>query len=116
MHRRPDIYLELALGALRKVETFLAGRSLPEYLADAMRQSAVERQLEIAGDALGQLRKLAPETFERVPQGAQIVAFRNVLAHGYASLDHATVYEAAAIKAPSLLKVLEDLLAEFPPP
>jgi uncharacterized protein with HEPN domain len=47
-----------------------------------MRQSAVERQLEIAGDALGQLRKLAPETFERVPQGAQIVAFRNVLAHG----------------------------------
>jgi uncharacterized protein with HEPN domain len=60
--------------------------------------------------------KLAPESFERIPQGAQIVAFRNVLAHSHASLDHTTVYEAASIKAPSLLKVLEGLLAEFPPP
>jgi hypothetical protein len=33
-------------------------RSLGDYLADELCQSAVERQLEIAGDALGQLRKL----------------------------------------------------------
>ncbi len=112
--RRPDFYLELALLALRKVPVFVARRSLEEYLADELCQSAVERQLEIAGDALGQLRKVAPEVFDRVPQGPLIVAFRNVLAHGYATLDHAKVYEAATTDAPALLRAVEELLTEFP--
>lgn len=114
MQRRPDVYLELALLALRKASRFLKRRSLDEYLADDLCQSAVERQLEIAGDALGQLRKSAPETFKRVPDGDLIVAFRNVLAHGYATLDHSRVYEAASVKAPELLLTLEKLLTEFP--
>jgi uncharacterized protein with HEPN domain len=116
MQRRPDVYVELALLALRQVSEFLRQRSLPAYLQDPMCRSAVERQLEIAGDALGQLRKVAPDLFARVPQGDQIVAFRNVLAHGYASLDHSRVYEAASVKAPPLLQTLEKILAEFPEP
>jgi uncharacterized protein with HEPN domain len=112
--RRADVYLELALIALRRVPRFLNQRSLEAYLADDYCQSAVERQLEIAGDALGQLRKISPELFARVPDGDLIVAFRNVLAHGYATLDHKRVYEAATLKAPELLKTLESLLAEFP--
>lgn len=114
MRRRPDFYIELALLALRKVPLFVGSRALNAYLADELCQSAVERQLEIAGDALGQLRKLAPEVFQRIPQGPVIVAFRNVLAHGYATLDHAKVYEAATVDAPALLKSLEELLAQFP--
>lgn len=114
MQRRPDVYLELALLALRRVSEFLGDRTLPAYLADVLCQSAVERQLEIAGDALGQLRKTAPEVFARIPDGDLIVAFRNVLAHGYAALDHSRVYEAAALKAPALLQTLEKLLEEFP--
>jgi uncharacterized protein with HEPN domain len=116
MQRQPDVYLELALLALRQVAEFIQQRSLQAYMQDAMCQSAVERQLEIAGDALGQLRKVAPDVFERISQGDQIVAFRNVLAHGYASLDHTRVYDAAALKAPQLLHTLEQLLSEFPDP
>ena len=114
MQRRPDIYLELALLALRKLPRFLQQRSLDEYLVDDYCQSAVERQLEIAGDALGQLRKAAPEVFERIPDGSLIVAFRNVLAHGYAVLDHAKVYEAGTSKASALMQTIEQLLLEFP--
>lgn len=114
MQRRPDVYLELTLLALRRVSRFLKRRSLDDYLADELCQSAVERQLEIAGDALGQLRKFAPEVFKQVPDGDLIVAFRNVLAHGYATLDHSRVYEAASARAPELLVTLEKLLAEFP--
>jgi hypothetical protein len=51
------------------------------YLADDPCQSAVERQLEVAGDALGQIRKLAPDLFARIPEGPLIVAFRNVCSH-----------------------------------
>jgi uncharacterized protein with HEPN domain len=112
--RRPDVYLELALLALRKVPSYVGTRTLQAYLTDDYCQSAVERQLEIAGDALGQLRKLQPALFQRIPQGHKVVAFRNVLAHGYASLDHDEVYKVATADAPALLQSLEELLREFP--
>ena len=51
------------LRALERVPRFLAERTLQVYLHDEFCQSAVERQLEIAGDALGQIRKLSPELF-----------------------------------------------------
>jgi hypothetical protein len=69
MNKRPDAYLELALKALERVPRFLAGRSLEAYLADDLCQSAVERQLDVAGDALGQVRKLDLDLFARVPEG-----------------------------------------------
>jgi uncharacterized protein with HEPN domain len=63
MSKRPDIHLELALRALERVPRFLAGRSLQAYLADDLCQSAVERQLEVAGDALGQVRSYQSQRF-----------------------------------------------------
>jgi uncharacterized protein with HEPN domain len=114
MPPQADVFLETALLALWRVPKFLAGRSLKEYLADDMCQSAVERQLEIAGDALGRLRKLDSSLFARIPEGDLVVAFRNVLAHGYATLDHRRVYDVASTRAAELLKVLEDLLAQLP--
>lgn len=114
MSKRPDIYLELALRALERVPRFLGGRSQTEYLADDLCQSAVERQLEIAGDSLGQIRKLDPTLFARIPDGTLIVAFRNVLAHGYATMDHRRVYDAATNKVAILTSELEKILKEWP--
>jgi uncharacterized protein with HEPN domain len=114
MSKRPDVYLELALNALERVPRFLAGRTLKAYLADELCQSAVEGQLEIAGDAFGQLRKLNPDLFARVPDGALIVAFRNVLAHGYATLDHSRVYDAATRKVDELTRAVRALLHDIP--
>jgi uncharacterized protein with HEPN domain len=114
MLKRPDVLLELALLALRRVPRFLNGRTLDEYLKDDLCQSAIERQLEIAGDALGQLRKLDPVLFDRIPEGDLIIGFRNVLAHGYATLDHKRVYDIAATRVGELQRLLEQLLAEIP--
>ena len=115
MTKRPDVYLELALRALERVPRYVAGRTMEAYLVDDLCQSAVERQLEVAGDALGQLRKLAPDLFARIPEGPLIVAFRNVLAHGYATLDHRRVYDAATAKVMVLMTTIQGLLDEFPP-
>jgi uncharacterized protein with HEPN domain len=116
MPPRPDVFLETALLALRRVPKFLGHYSLSDYLADELCQSAVERQLEIAGDALGQLRKLDAELFAKIPEGDLVVAFRNVLAHGYATLDHRRVYEIASTRAGELLTTLENLLSQLPEP
>jgi uncharacterized protein with HEPN domain len=114
MAKRPDVLIETALLALRRVPRFMATRTLEQYLQDDFCQAAIERELEIAGDALGHLRRLAPEYFDRIPEGPMIVAFRNVLAHGYATLDHTRVYDIAVTRTALLQQVLEQLLAEFP--
>ena len=114
MHKRPDVYLEIALRALRQIPKFLAQRSLTEYLHDELCQSAVERQLEVAGDALGQLRKVESVLFSRIPDGDLIVAFRNVLAHGYATLDHRRIYDIASTRIGDLRNSVEHLLNEIP--
>jgi uncharacterized protein with HEPN domain len=116
MLRQPDAYLEIALLALRRVPKFLGSRSLHDYLGDELCQAAVERQLEIAGDALGRLRRLDAGLVAQIPDGDLVVAFRNVLAHGYATLDHRRVYDIAAVRTGELLKALETLLAQFPEP
>jgi uncharacterized protein with HEPN domain len=114
MPPQADVFLETALLALRRVPQFLGARSLREYLADEMCQSAVERQLEMAGDALGQLRKLDATLFAKIPDGDLVVAFRNALAHGYATLDHRRVYDIASTRAGELLTTLEVLLSQMP--
>jgi uncharacterized protein with HEPN domain len=52
--------------------------------------------------------------FGRIPDGDLVVAFRNVLAHGYATLDHRRVYEIASTHAGELFKILETLLSQMP--
>ena len=49
-----------ALGAIGVAQEFVAGVSLDAYGADKMRRSAVERQLEILGEACARLAKLEP--------------------------------------------------------
>ena len=114
MRNRPDVYLENALRALRQFPRFLAQRSLSEYLLDELCQSAVERQLQIAGEALGQLCQIDATLFGRIPQGDLIIACRQVLAHGYATLDQRRVYDMASSSTVELQRVVEQLLSAMP--
>ena len=114
MWKRPDVCLENALRALRQLPTFLAQRSLSEYLQDALCQSAVERQLQIAGEALGQLCQIDATLFGRIPQGDLIIACRQVLAHGYATLDQRRLYDMASSSTVELQRVVEQLLSAMP--
>ena len=58
-----------------------------DYEADAMLRAAVERQFEISGEALAQVAKLDEELASRIGQHRRIIAFRNILIHGYADVD-----------------------------
>ena len=57
-----------------------------------MLRSAVERQFEIIGEALGTLARVDATIAARIPELRDIVAFRNILIHGYAILDRARVW------------------------
>ncbi len=57
-----------------------------------MLRAAVERQFEIIGEALNRLMRLSPELASRIPSIGEAIAFRNVLIHGYAQIDHQSVW------------------------
>lgn len=78
--------------AAERASRYVQGRSFEEYQADDFLRSAVERQLEIVGEALGQLRRVDPAIAGSIPELPRIVGFRNILIHGYASVDHGIVW------------------------
>jgi uncharacterized protein with HEPN domain len=91
---------------------FTQGKSFEDYLADELLRAAVERQLSILGEALSQLRKKAPETAATVSALPRAIGLRNVLIHGYASVDHRIVWGVIEGELLPLLAQLEALLSE----
>ena len=98
--------------AATRVAEFITGLDAESYAADELRRSAVERQLEIVGEALKNLRNADPETAMRIPEIARIIGLRNILAHGYTVVDDTVVWSAASQRVPELLAVVDQLLAE----
>ena len=110
MPRDPRAYVWDAQRAVALVVEFVAGRSWADYEADALLRSAVERQFEIVGEALSQLARHAPDLAAGVPNLPRIVAFRNLLIHGYAAIDDRLVWEVATERTAPLLAILDELL------
>jgi len=96
---------ELAIG-------FVAGKSFADYEADPMLCSAVERQLEIVGEALAQLAKTDPTVASKISEYQRIIAFRNILIHGYAEIDQRIVWNVLELKLPVVLQQARSLLDE----
>lgn len=113
MQRDARIWLADAVAAAGAVVEFTSNRSLADYRADLMLRSAVERQFEILGEALGQLAKTAPDLTTRIPDLRRIVDFRNFLAHAYAAVEDDVVWAIVEHDLPVLLPVLEQLLSEL---
>ncbi|BCR04325.1 antitoxin [Desulfuromonas versatilis] len=65
---------------------FTSGKGLEDYQADPMLRSAVERQFEIVGEALNQALRREPTLADQISHSGRIVAFRNRLIHGYATV------------------------------
>ncbi|NNN21245.1 MAG: DUF86 domain-containing protein [Acidimicrobiales bacterium] len=112
MLRDSRTYLWDALQASGEIRLFLEGKSWEDYKESSMMRSAVERKFEIIGEALGQLSKYDTKTAARIPDLARIVAFRNLLIHGYAGIDDSLVWSVAIEKLDLLVDVLNELLEE----
>jgi uncharacterized protein with HEPN domain len=100
-----------ARGAVDAITTMTNGKSFADFDGDIVLRSAVERQFEILGESLGQLKRLDVALAGRIPDLRQIVAFRNILIHGYATIDRRRVWQAVQDDLPALGAVLHDLLA-----
>jgi uncharacterized protein with HEPN domain len=113
---RPDErdpgYIWDILDASRSIRDFTRGATQDAYLKDRKLQLAVERALEIIGEAA---RLVSGEFKERHPEvpWQQIIAQRNVIAHDYGEIKQDRIWKVASDRIPDLIRHLERLL---PPP
>jgi uncharacterized protein with HEPN domain len=105
-------YLWDMLDSARTIHDFVTGISSHQYLQDKKLQLAVERGIEIIGEAARHVSETFRQAHLEVPwQG--IIAQRNVLAHEYGEIKQDRIWKVATTRIPELITLLEPLI---PPP
>ena len=99
-----------ALTACETIGEFVGSKDFADYEADALLRSAVERQFEIVGEAIGRAAQEEDALHERLPELRKVVGLRNRLIHGYDSVDDAIVWDIVQHKLPALRVELANLL------
>lgn len=112
MQRDPRAYLWDAREAAAAILEFVADKTFEDNASGRLLRSAVDRQFEIIGEALNQLCKIERKWGDRIPDVPQIIAFRNVLIHGYASINDLTVWRTIDESLPTLFEIVTSLLDE----
>lgn len=110
MHARTPKWLEDIRDAAAFISQVTHGRTLEAYGADRLLRQAVERNFEIIGEAIKRLAQHDPDAAAHIAQYPQIIAFRNVLIHGYDLVDHGLVWSTVQTQVPALLRDVTTLL------
>ena len=111
---RDAAYLWDMLQAAYEVQQFVAAMSLEQYLRDRKSQLAVERGIEIIGEAARSVSKAFLDAHPEIPVGP-IIAQRHVLAHHYGGIDHQRIFRVATVHVPELITLLTPLIPPLPP-
>ena len=78
---------------------------------ESMRRLALERALELLGEAARRVSVNMQRTHPAIPW-RDLIGQRNVLAHDYGEIDHGRLYDSARVKVPLLLAELDRILGE----
>jgi uncharacterized protein with HEPN domain len=105
--------LEDAKDACFRIGEFIDGISFDEFQNSDLLRSALERKLEIVGEALGQAAKEDESSVEAIPEIPRIVSLRNRLIHGYDAADPELVWDVVQTKIVPLRQRLETICADF---
>ncbi|MEZ4664220.1 MAG: HepT-like ribonuclease domain-containing protein [Caldilineaceae bacterium] len=98
-----------AIQACLAIEQFSDGADFEGYMANAMMRSAIERQIEIIGEALNLALQADASLEESLPEAYKIIGMRNRIIHGYDSVDHMIVWDVVQTKIIILRLQLEQL-------
>ena len=101
---------------LREAASFILEQtgpiSLQDYRDSRLISAAVERHFIIIGEALSRISRQTPDVAARIGEHPQIIAFRNILVHGYDMIDHAIVWGIIRNELGGLMTIAESLLNE----
>jgi uncharacterized protein with HEPN domain len=110
MSREERLYLQDILDSIAAVREYTEGMTPEQFAADRKTVDAVVRNLEIIGEAAGEL---TPEVCADAPEieWRKIVAMRNVLTHAYFGVSKPVVWDVVATKLGPLDHACKRLLS-----
>jgi uncharacterized protein with HEPN domain len=108
--RNPQKYLYDITDCCEFLLEITSNKTVEDYKNDRVFRSAIERELQIIGEAMNQLEHISSEMAHQISEHRNIIGFRNILVHGYDSLNPETVWNVIETKLDILLKQSRALL------
>lgn len=111
---RPDVpkYLEDIRDSCEYILASTSNLTLDEFRKNRTVRQAVERNFEIIGEALKRIKVSDPGVIVEIGDVSRIIAFRNVLVHGYDVVDNEVVWLVVSDNVPRLLAAVNGLLGQ----
>ena len=106
-------YLWDMLDAACAVREFVAGKTFSDYTRDRLLRGAVERHIEIIGEAARNISQSYRDAHPEIPW-KKIVAQRHILAHEYGEVKHENIWLVATVHMPDLIDRLQPLIPPLP--
>ena len=97
----------------RGVARLVRARTFEHYLADEDLRMAVERRVEIIGEAARRVSATYRDGHPEIPW-RKIIAQRHVLAHEYEEIEETLLWQTATVSVPELIALLEPLVPHEP--
>jgi len=94
------------LEAVRRIEFYVSGISEEEFSRNGEKQDAVIRRIEIIGEATAHLTPETRAALSGLPY-RKMRGMLNILAHDYANVDIAIVWEVATVHLKEVREILE---------
>ncbi len=102
------------LDAARAVLEFMSDLRFDEFLSDRRTRNAVERNLEIIGEAARRVSQPTRDQYQNIPWRS-IIGVRNVLAHEYGEIRYEILWCIIEDKLGPLIQQLEAMGVDKPP-
>lgn len=108
MDNRIKQYLFDIEQSISDVKTYIAAiESFEAYEKDKLIRRAVEREIEIIGEAMNRILKI--DSHLKIPNARSIISIRNKIIHGYDEVDNVVIYTVATKHLDLLKRDLENL-------
>jgi uncharacterized protein with HEPN domain len=101
------------VNAIHRIQEFTVNLTYEAYLDSTLVQSAVERQLEILGEAARRLSDEFRQAHSEI-DWRRIIGLRNILIHRYDEIRQQTIWTTVISELEPLLAQLEILLSSLP--
>ena len=109
--RRWRFRLRHIIEAVERIQIYVEGMSLEEFLTDSKSSDAVLRNLEVIGEAAHLVPEEVTARYTNVPW-ADMRAIRNIVAHEYDRVNLPTIWETIQNDLPPLVPLLQQVLEQ----
>lgn len=107
---KSDIILLIHIAnACTRINEYITGYSLDDFMKLPEKQDAVIRQIEIVGEAASHITPECKERYSTI-SWRDIIGMRNMLIHQYFGVDLVETYQTATVDIPALFVAISNIL------